>query len=67
MLRIFDFVGNLVPGQILGRTLIGFLSVWDGYNQGVVREGLSNHISTDSLFLFWLHFEGLFQLKMVPK
>ena len=47
---------------------MSFWGVWDGLNHDLVWERLSkSHVQWNLDFLdFWFHFEGVFDMKMVP-
>ena len=46
MMEIRYSVGNLIPGQILGRSLISFWSVWDSEILDLVWDGVAKIISS---------------------
>ena len=62
MMGIRYSVGNLIPGQILGRNLVSFWGVWDSEILDLVWEGsLKSHFERNMDFLdfeldFWWSF-----------
>ena len=69
MMGIRYSVGNLIPGQILGRNLISFWGVWDSEILDLVWEGsLKSHFERNIDFLdFELDFGCLLDPEIILK